>query len=164
MPSTDGLFLAVAAEVAGGHPAIEFEEILVDRLAMELVRDPRRFDVLVAPSLHGDVVSDLAAGLVGGTGLAPGGSYGGGIAVFEAAHGIVRSRIGTGAANPLAMILSGAMLLGHLGMDGPAASIERAVATVLADGGAVTSDLVPGSTATTAEVVEAVVMALSTAG
>lgn len=160
MRSTDGVFLRAARSVADLCPEIEFDDVLVDRLAMDLVRRPGRFDVLMLPNSYGDIISDLVAGLVGGTGLAPGAAFGADAAVFEAAHGTVRSRVGTGLANPIALVLSAAMLMCHLGEAAVAARVERAVAEVLGDGSALTSDLRRSSTATTKEVSRRLVTAI----
>lgn len=138
MRSTDGLFLQTAARVAAAHPRIAFDDVLIDRLALDLVRHPERFDVLLMQNLYGDVFSDLAAGLTGGLGYAAGANYGDGAAVFETAHGVVEHRAGTDTANPVAAVLSGAMLLRHIGEPAAADAVERAVEIVAARG-AVTS-------------------------
>ena len=160
MRSTDGLFLEVGREVAARHPEIEFDDILIDRLALELVRRPEPFDVLVMQNLYGDIVSDLAAGLTGGLGLAPGANLGDDCAVFETAHGVALGRAGKGTANPMATILSGALMLRHLDEPAAAAAIERAVDTVLADGTSLTSDLDPEHPVSTEEAADAVIAAL----
>ena len=134
MRSTDGLFLATAETVAANHPAVAFDEMLIDRLALELVRNPQRFDVLVMQNLYGDIFSDLAAGLTGGLGYAAGANYGDQVAVFETAHGVVNHRAGADTANPLAAVLSGALLLRHIGEADAAAAVERAVDAVAAAG------------------------------
>ncbi|HET7224202.1 MAG TPA: isocitrate/isopropylmalate dehydrogenase family protein [Candidatus Eisenbacteria bacterium] len=141
MKATDGLFLAVAREEAAHHPDIAFDEAIVDALCMRLVQRPQEFDVLVLPNLYGDIVSDLAAGLVGGLGVAPGANLGADIAVFEPVHGSAPQFAGLGLMNPMALMLSGAMMLHHLGESDAAARLERAVARVLADGRAVTRDV-----------------------
>lgn len=138
---TDGLFLEVGKEVASEHPGVPFDEKLVDALAAELVRRAADYDVVVTPALYGDILSDLAAALTGGLGLAPGASYGGDVAVFEPAHGTVPRHAGRDRVNPLAMILSAAMLLSHIGESHAADSIERAVAALLLDGHQVTYDM-----------------------
>lgn len=127
MRSTDGLFLEVGRALSAEHPAIAFDDVLIDRLALELVRRPQDFDVLVMQNLYGDVFSDMAAGLAGGLGYAAGGNYGDGVAVFEPAHGVVRHRAGRDTANPVGAILSGAMLLEHLGARQEAARVRSAV-------------------------------------
>ncbi|HXF36471.1 MAG TPA: isocitrate/isopropylmalate dehydrogenase family protein [Actinomycetota bacterium] len=157
MKRTDGLFLEAARTVAGAHPDVRFEERIIDALAMQLVQRPEAFDVLLLPNLYGDVISELCAGLVGGPGLAPGAHLGDGLAVFEATHGTAPRLAGTGRANPMALILCGAMLLRHLGEEDAARRVESAVAAVLAEGRTVTPDLRPaGLPATTGEVAEAV--------
>jgi isocitrate dehydrogenase (NAD+) len=157
MKRTDGLFLEVAREVAADHPDVALEERIIDALAMELVQRPEAFDVLLLPNLYGDVVSELCAGLAGGPGLAPGVHLGDDLAVFEATHGTAPRLAGTGRANPVALILCGAMLLRHLGEEDAAGRVEAAVAAVLAEGRTVTPDLRPaGRPATTLEVAEAV--------
>ena len=141
MRATDGLFLDAGRQVSAAFPEIKYEERLVDNVAMQLVRNPTVFDVLVMPNLYGDILSDLAAGLVGGVGLAPGANFGPEVAVFEAAHGSAPKYAGCDRANPTALILSAAMLLRHLGEDDPATRVERAVAEVLREGRSVTCDL-----------------------
>jgi isocitrate dehydrogenase (NAD+) len=135
---SDGLFLAVARRVAKDHPEIEFEDRIIDALCMQLLRTPDAFDVLVLPNLYGDIVAELGAGMIGGTGLAPGGHYGGAggreLAVFEATHGTAPHLAGTDAANPVGAILSGAMMLRHLGEADAAGRVEAAVAETLAAG------------------------------
>jgi isocitrate dehydrogenase (NAD+) len=143
MKFSDGLFLATARRVAAEeYPGLGFDDRIIDALCMQLVQAPDRFDVLVMPNLYGDVVSDLCAGLIGGLGVAPGGQIGDRCAVFEATHG-TGPRIPPGRANPIAMVLSGAMLLGHLGEQDAADRVEAAVADVIADGRSVTYDLKP---------------------
>ena len=127
MPHTDGLFVEVVRETARASGGIEVDDRLVDTVAAELVTRPERFDVLVAPMLYGDVLSDLAAALSGGLGLAAGMNVGEGCAVFEAVHGTARRHAGRDSANPAALILCGAMLLRHLGETGAAERVERAV-------------------------------------
>jgi isocitrate dehydrogenase (NAD+) len=141
MKFSDGLFLATARRVASAeYPAISFDDRIIDALCMQLVQSPDRFDVLVMPNLYGDVVSDLCAGLIGGLGLAPGGQIGDECAVFEATHG-TGPRIPAGRANPMALVLSAAMLLRHVGEAGAAERVEAAVRDVIADGRFVTYDL-----------------------
>jgi isocitrate dehydrogenase (NAD+) len=141
MRATDGLFLSVAREVASGFAELTVDDALVDRVCLELARGGNDFDVLLMPSMFGDIVSDLCAGLAGGIGLAAGANYGDRVAVFEAAHGTAPARAGQDCANPIAAILSGAMLLRHVGEPDAAARVERAVAAVLAAGTARTYDL-----------------------
>lgn len=142
LPVTDGLFLATAKEVAAEHPALEIDEHLVDALCAELVRAPGEFDVIAAPFLYGDILSDVAAAVTGGLGLAPGANYGDGLAVFEAAHGSVPKHAGADRVDPLATILSGVLLLRHLGETEAADRVEAAVGAVLAEGDGLTYDLV----------------------
>jgi isocitrate dehydrogenase (NAD+) len=134
MRSTDGVFLEIGRSMAPEHPDVALDDVLVDRLALELVRHPGGLDVLVMQNLYGDIFSDLAAGLAGGLGYAAGANYGDAVAVFEPAHGVVEHRAGTDTANPIGAILSGALLLRHLGDDVPASRIEQAVDRVVASG------------------------------
>jgi isocitrate dehydrogenase (NAD+) len=143
MKFSDGLFLAVAREVAGDYPDIEFQDALIDNLCMQLVRRPQEYDVIVAPNLYGDIISDLCAGLVGGLGLAPGANIGEGIALFEPTHGSAPKYSGQNKVNPMAMMLSGVLMLRHLGEDQAADRLERAIAGVIAEGKNVTYDLKP---------------------
>jgi len=143
MKFTDGLFLDTFREVAKDYPEIEPWETLVDALCMGLVQRPEEFDVLVLPNLYGDIVSDLTAGLVGGLGVAPGGNIGPDSAVFEATHGSAPKYKGLNRVNPTAMILSGMLMLDHLGERDAAARLETAVASVIAEGKSVTYDLKP---------------------
>jgi isocitrate dehydrogenase (NAD+) len=143
MRETDGLFLQTAEEVARRHPDIEFDDLLVDTCCAELVRRPSARDVLVMPVLYGDVVSDLAAALVGGPGLAPGANVGDRCAVFEASHGSAPRHAGQDRANPLALVLSGAMMLDHLGEHDAAERLEAAVRGLLSEGSTVSYDLRP---------------------
>jgi isocitrate dehydrogenase (NAD+) len=141
MKHTDGLFLAVFREVAKDFPEIEAWETLVDALCMGLVQRPEEFDVLVLPNLYGDIISDLTAGLVGGLGVAPGGNIGPDSAVFEATHGSAPKYKGQNKVNPTAMILSGKLMLEHIGEADAAARLEAAVAAVIAEGERVTYDM-----------------------
>jgi isocitrate dehydrogenase (NAD+) len=143
MKHTDGLFLAVFREVAPDYPEIEPWETLVDALCMGLVQRPEEFDVLALPNLYGDIISDLTAGLVGGLGVAPGANIGTEAAVFEATHGSAPKYKGQNRVNPTAMILSGKLMLEHLGERDAARRLEEAVAGVIADGEHVTYDLKP---------------------
>jgi isocitrate dehydrogenase (NAD+) len=160
MKKADGLFLACCADEAKPYAGkIAFDDVLVDALCMKLVRNPGSFDVLLLENLYGDIVSDLAAGLIGGLGLAPGANYGEGGAVFEAIHGSAPDIAGKGIANPIAMILSAAMMCHHLGRADLYKRIRRAVAHVTQnEKGALTPDLGgPGTTVgLTAAIVEAV--------
>jgi isocitrate dehydrogenase (NAD+) len=141
MKHTDGLFLATFRDVAKDYPDIEPWENLVDAVCMGLVQRPEEFDVLVLPNLYGDIVSDLTAGLVGGLGVAPGGNIGPESAVFEATHGSAPKYKGQNKVNPTAMILSGKLMLEHLGEADAAARLESAVAAVIAEGDRVTYDM-----------------------
>ena len=143
MKHTDGLFLAVFREVAKDYPDIEAREYLVDALCMGLVQRPEEFDVLVLPNLYGDIISDLTAGLVGGLGVAPGANIGPDAAVFEATHGSAPKYTGQNRVNPIAMILSGKLMLEHLGEQEAAQRLEDAVATVIREGRSVTYDMKP---------------------
>jgi isocitrate dehydrogenase (NAD+) len=144
MKSTDGLFLQVAREVAREYPAIAFEDIIVDALCAQLVQHPEAFDVLVLPNLYGDIVSDLCAGLAGGLGLAPGANIGPAAAMFEPVHGSAPNIAGRDLANPTAAILSGVMMLRHLGERAAADRLEAAVVAVLREGRVRTADLPHG--------------------
>jgi isocitrate dehydrogenase (NAD+) len=143
MKHTDGLFLDVFRHVAAEYSDIEPRENLVDALCMGLVQRPEEYDVLVLPNLYGDIVSDLAAGLVGGLGVAPGANIGADAAVFEATHGSAPKYRGQNKVNPIAMILSGKLMLEHLGEPGAAARLESAVAAVIAEGHSLTYDMKP---------------------
>ena len=164
MKFSDGLFLQTVRDEAREHADIAFEERIIDNLAMQLVQRPEAFDVLLLPNLYGDIVSDLCAGLIGGLGLAPGMNVGDGCVVFEATHGTVSRSRGLNRANPMALMLSGAMLLRHVGEVEAGDRLEAAVAAVLAEGRTVTYDLRPSRSdpgaATTTEVRDAVVQAL----
>ena len=151
---SDGLFLEAARNVAKDFPQIEYEECLVDNMCMQLVQNPELYDVLVLPNLYGDIVSDLAAGLVGGLGVAPGANFGREIAMFEPVHGSAPSLKGQGKANPTALILSAVMMLRHIGEENAAESLYNAVIKVLEKGEKVTPDL--GGTASTLEMGEAI--------
>ena len=141
MKFSDGLFLAVAREVARGYPAIEFNDVIIDNLCMQLVRNPKQFDILVLPNLYGDIISDLCAGLVGGLGVAPGANIGEGIAVFEPTHGSAPKYSGQNKVNPIATMLSGMLMLRYLNEFEAADRLEKAVATVIAEGKYVTYDM-----------------------
>jgi isocitrate dehydrogenase (NAD+) len=141
MKFTDGLFLDVFREVAKDFPGIEPWENLVDATCMGLVQRPEEFDVLVLPNLYGDILSDLTAGLVGGLGVAPGANIGPDVAVFEATHGSAPKYKGQNKVNPTAMILSGHLMLDHLGERDAARRLERAVADVIREGDNVTYDM-----------------------
>jgi isocitrate dehydrogenase (NAD+) len=141
MKLSDGLFLECARRVAKKHPRVAFREIIVDNCAMQLVRDPSQFDVLLLGNLYGDILSDLAAGLVGGLGVVPGANVGDSCALFEAVHGSAPDIAGRGVANPAAVILSCVMMLRHLGETGAAERVERAVRSALSERENLTRDL-----------------------
>jgi isocitrate dehydrogenase (NAD+) len=143
MKYTDGLFLAVFREIAKEYPDIEPWENLVDATCMGLIQRPEEWDVLVLPNLYGDILSDLTAGMVGGLGVAPGGNIGTNAAVFEATHGSAPKYKGQNKVNPTAMILSGEMMLRHVGEIEAADNLERAVSETIAEGTSVTYDLKP---------------------
>lgn len=138
---SDGLFLETARSVAVQYPEIEFEERIVDNMAMQLVQKPHLYDVMVMPNLYGDILSDLCAGLVGGLGVAPSANVGDTVALFEPVHGSAPKYRGEDKVNPTAMILTAALMLRYLGEEEAASRIERAVAEVLREGKTVTYDL-----------------------
>ena len=154
LPRSDGLFREVAAGLAGSYPDVAFESFIVDDLAHRLVLRPHDFDVIVLPNLYGDILSDLAAGVIGGLGLAPSGCFGEDYAYFESAHGSAPDIAGRNVINPTATILSAAMLLDHLGFTAAARRLDSAVERVYADAKALTPD--QGGTATTTAFCEAV--------
>jgi isocitrate dehydrogenase (NAD+) len=166
MKHTDGLFLGVARDVANEYSDLAFDDQAVDTLALKLVRRPEELDVLVAPNLYGDILSDLAAGLAGGIGLAPGANFGEHAAVFEAAHGTAPAHAGKDKANPLALILSGALLLHHVGEDAAAERVETAVAELIEAGDHLTYDLRRNGRPAvgTSELADALVARLTAAG
>jgi isocitrate dehydrogenase (NAD+) len=158
MKLADGLFLRCCREVAAKFSDIEYKELIVDNASMQLVIRPETFDVLLLPNLYGDIVSDLAAGLVGGLGIVPGANMGQSHAVFEAVHGSAPDIAGKGKANPTALMLSAVMMLTHMGENEAAFKLQNAVEAVYREGKSVTSDV--GGTASTGEFTEAVVKAL----
>lgn len=143
MKYSDGLFLETARKVAEEYGDIEFEDRIVDNLAMQLVSRPEEYDVLVLPNLYGDIISDLAAGLIGGLGVAPGGNIGDVAAVFEATHGSAPKYRGMNKVNPMAMMFSGMLMLRHLEERDAADRLEAALAEVIAEGKSVTYDMKP---------------------
>ena len=160
MKLSDGLFLESCRTVAADYDGkVEFEDRIVDNMCMQLVQKPELYDVLVLPNLYGDIVSDLAAGLVGGLGVAPGANIGTEAAVFEPVHGSAPKYAGLDKANPTALILSGALMLRHLGYPDAANGVETAVRDVIAEGKATTSDL--GGPAGTAAFADAVIERLA---
>ena len=167
MKYTDGLWLRVAREVAAEFPQVEFEDRIVDNMCMQLVQKPELYDVMVMPNLYGDMLSDLCAGLVGGLGLAPGANTGDEIAVFEATHGSAPKYAGKNVANPMAMMLSGVLMLRHIGEEDAGNRLEAAVAAVIAEGRDVTYDMKPRrddpTAVGTSQVADAVIAALERA-
>jgi isocitrate dehydrogenase (NAD+) len=162
MKLSDGLFLESARTVAADYEGrIEFEDRIVDNMCMQLVQKPELYDVLVLPNLYGDIVSDLAAGLVGGLGVAPGANIGIDAAVFEPVHGSAPKYAGLNKANPTALILSGALMLRHLGHAAAAGRLEDALRSVVAEGRMVTYDL--GGTAGTSQFADAIIERLTAA-
>jgi isocitrate dehydrogenase (NAD+) len=141
MKYSDGIFLDAARKVAQDFPQLEFEERIVDNMCMQLVQKPEYYDVIVTPNLYGDILSDLCAGLVGGLGVAPGANIGDEIAVFEPTHGSAPKYAGLNKVNPTAAILTGVMMLRHLGENDAAQELEDATAKVIAEGIHVTYDL-----------------------
>ena len=141
MKFTDGLWLEVSRQVAAKNSDIEFEDRIVDNMCMQLVQKPELYDVLVLPNLYGDIISDLCAGLVGGLGVAPGANIGEKAAIFEATHGSAPKYKGLNKVNPTALILSGVLLLRHIGKEKEADKLEKAVAAVIAEGRDVTYDM-----------------------
>ena len=158
MKCTDGMFLNIAREIAGEYPDIQFEDMIVDAMCMNLVLNPENYDVLVLPNLYGDIVSDLCAGLVGGLGMTPGANIGVNGAIFEPVHGSAPTIAGKNVANPTAIILSAALMLSHLGEQECARNLEQAIAAVLAEGKCLTSDL--GGKTGTSEFADAVISKL----
>jgi isocitrate dehydrogenase (NAD+) len=143
MKFSDGLFLSTAREVAERYSDIEFEDRIVDNLTNQLVSRPEEYDVVVLPNLYGDIVSDLCAGMIGGLGMAPGGNIGEVCAVFEATHGSAPKYKGMNKVNPMALMLSGVMMLRHIGEQEAAERMESAIATVIREGKSVTYDMKP---------------------
>jgi isocitrate dehydrogenase (NAD+) len=158
MKLTDGLFIECCRRVARDHPTVKYEEIIVDNLCMQLVRDPTRFDILVTENLYGDILSDLCAGLVGGLGVVPGANIGKDCAVFEAVHGTAPDIAGKGLANPTALMRSAVMMLKHMGERAAATRMEAAVLSVLSLAQVRTGDL--GGKSTSREFTDAVIAAL----
>jgi isocitrate dehydrogenase (NAD+) len=164
MKHTDGLFLNVGREFAEeeyGDSGIEFEDRIIDNLCNQLVSRPEEYDVIVLPNLYGDIVSDLGAGLIGGLGMAPGANVGDEYAVFEAVHGSAPKYKGQNKVNPMAMMLSGVMMLRHINEDDAAERLERAIAQVIEEGESVTYDMKPSrddpSAVGTSDVADAVI-------
>jgi isocitrate dehydrogenase (NAD+) len=158
MKLSDGLFLRSVRVVAEKYPDIEYKELIVDNACMQIVINPDQFDVLLLPNLYGDVMSDLAAGLVGGLGVVPSGNIGEDSAIFEAVHGTAPDIAGKGLANPTALVMSSILMLNHLGEKAAAERIEKALIAVYREGKHVTKDV--GGTAGTNEFTDAVIKAL----
>ncbi|MGA7921439.1 MAG: isocitrate dehydrogenase (NAD(+)) [Candidatus Acidiferrales bacterium] len=159
MKLSDGLFLTSVRKVAESYPEIEYKELIVDNACMQMVLNPRQFDMLLLTNLYGDIMSDLAAGLVGGLGFAPSGNMGDGIAVFEAVHGTAPDIAGKNLANPTALLMSAILLLRHIGEVDAAKKIEDALHKVYREGQGLTRDV--GGTATTSEFTESVIRAFA---
>jgi isocitrate dehydrogenase (NAD+) len=159
MKLSDGLFLRSVRKVAESFPEIEYKEIIVDNACMQMVLNPRQFDVLLLTNLYGDIMSDLAAGLVGGLGVVPSGNIGDGVALFEAVHGTAPDIAGKGIANPTALLMSAIMMLDYLDEHEIARRVENALHLVYREGRSLTGDV--GGRATTAEFTEAVIGALT---
>jgi isocitrate dehydrogenase (NAD+) len=155
---SDGLFLKCCREVAAQYPEIQYTELIVDNACMQLVMRPETFDVLVLPNLYGDIISDLAAGLVGGLGVVPGANLGDETAIFEAVHGTAPDIAGKGLANPTALMQSGVLMLAHLGEREAAARMQNAIYQVYAEARHLTGDV--GGKASTGEFTGAVIRAM----
>ena len=158
MKTTSGLFLKVAREVAADYPGIATQEMIVDNACMQLVMNPHQFDVIVTTNLFGDILSDLAAGLVGGLGLAPGANIGTEAAIFEAVHGSAPDIAGKGVANPCALLLAAAQMLDHLGLDAKAQQLRAAIRATVGAGDRTTPDL--GGSGNTAAFGDAIIARL----
>ncbi len=158
MKLADGLFLKCCREVSEEHPNIEYKELIVDNASMQLVMRPETFDILLLPNLYGDIVSDLAAGLVGGLGLVPGANMGENCAVFEAVHGSAPDIAGKGLANPTALMQSAVMMLTHLGETEASRKLHKAIQAVYAEGKTLTGDV--GGKASTTQFTDSVVAAI----
>jgi isocitrate dehydrogenase (NAD+) len=138
---SDGLFLRCSRETAEKYPEIKFEEKYLDTVCLNMVQDPRQYDVLVMPNLYGDILSDMCAGLIGGLGLTPSGNIGLGGAIFESVHGTAPDIAGKDLANPTALLLSACMMLRHMGMNDKAEKIQQAAYTTIAERKYLTGDL-----------------------
>jgi len=165
MKFSDGLFLETARKVAERHPDVQFEDRIIDNLCNQLVSRPEEYDVIVLPNLYGDIVSDLGAGMIGGLGLAPGGNIGTHAAMFEATHGSAPKYKGLNRVNPTALMLSGVLMLRHLGEHVAGDRLEAAIAAVIREGEKVTYDLKPSrddpSAVGTSEFADAVIEAMN---
>ncbi len=168
MKYSDGLFLRIAREVAAHNDDIQFDDRIVDNMCMQLVQRPEEYDLLVLPNLYGDIVSDLCAGMIGGLGMAPGANFGEGVAIFEPTHGSAPKYAGQNKVNPMAQLLSGMLMLRHLGEHPAANRLERAIAEVIAEGKNVTYDLKPArddpTAVGTSEVADAIIEKLEKTG
>jgi isocitrate dehydrogenase (NAD+) len=158
MKLSDGLFLTSTRAVAEKYPDIEYKELIIDNACMQVVLDPQQFDMLLLTNLYGDIMSDLAAGLVGGLGVVPSGNIGESVAIFEAVHGTAPDIAGKGVANPTALLMSSIMMLDHIGEMDAARRVESALHRVYREGKSLTRDV--RGTATTAEFTAAVIAAL----
>ncbi len=165
MKFSDGLFFRVGQEVAKEYPDIEYQEVLVDNMCMQLVQKPELYDVLVLPNLYGDILSDLCAGLIGGLGVAPGANIGDGIALFEPTHGSAPKYKGQNKVNPTALLLSGVLMLRYLKEEEAANRLETAIAKVIKEGRDVTYDMKPDRNDPTAvgtsEMADAIIAAMA---
>ena len=158
MKMSDGLFLTSIRAVAKEFPEIEYKELIIDNACMQMVLDPHQYDMLLLTNLYGDIMSDLAAGLVGGLGVVPSGNIGEKAAIFEAVHGTAPDIAGEGVANPTALLMSAIMMLDHIGESSAARKIESALDRVYREGKSLTKDV--GGSATTAQFTDAVIRAL----
>src|ERR1700676_4620785 len=158
MKLSDGLFLTSIRKVAAEYPEIEYKEFIIDNACMQMVLNPCQFDMLLLTNLYGDIMSDLAAGLVGGLGVVPSGNMGEAVAIFEAVHGTAPDIAGKGIANPTALVMSAIMMLDHIGEVAAAREIERSLHTVYREGKWLTRDV--GGNATTSEFTEALIRTL----
>lgn len=159
MKRSDGLFLHCARTVAAEHPEIEYKELIIDNACMQIVLDPAQFDVLLLPNLYGDIMSDLAAGLVGGLGIVPSGNIGEQASIFEAVHGTAPDIAGKGLANPTALLMSAIMMLDHLQESAIAKRIDAALRKAYREGKTLTRDV--GGSASTQQFTQAVIQALA---
>jgi isocitrate dehydrogenase (NAD+) len=158
MKMSDGLFLKCCREVASHYSDVQYNELIVDNACMQLVMRPETFDLLLLPNLYGDIVSDLAAGLVGGLGIVPSANIGTSAAVFEAVHGTAPDIAGQGKANPTALMQSAALMLAHLGERDASRRLQMAIEKVYADGNHLTGDV--GGPATTTQFTDALIAAI----
>ncbi|NUN10224.1 MAG: NAD-dependent isocitrate dehydrogenase [Ignavibacteriaceae bacterium] len=161
---TGGLFLDVGSEIAKEYPDVKFDDKIVDNMAMQMVMNPYQFDVIVTTNLFGDILSDLASGLVGGLGLAPGANIGDGAAIFEAVHGSAPDIAGLGVANPCAILLASVMMLDYLGEAEAAKKIEAAIAKVIEEEKFVTKDINPVNPVSTVEMTDEIIRQLDKLG